>query len=94
MQRILILVAVLLLIWRFLAARTKRMAKTAAGADDFSRFSFRSRQRRQRQQRERADELLECANCGTYVPAERALRSGDDGQVFCCQRCAEEKAVE
>jgi hypothetical protein len=90
MQRVLILVAVLFLIWRFLTAKAGRMAKTSAGADDFSRFSFRSRQRRQRQQRQQAQELLQCATCGTYVPAERALHSGDDDcQVFCSQSCAE-----
>lgn len=86
LQKVLIVIAALYIVWRLLTARGRRMADTGAGADDFSRFSYRSRKRRQRQQRQRAEELLQCAACGTYIPAERALTAGDD-RVFCSESC-------
>jgi len=89
LQRVLIMVAVLYLVWRVLSSRGKRMREHAAGADDFSRFSARSRARRARQRREQAERLLGCENCGTFVPADRILTAGD-GKVFCSEACRQE----
>ncbi len=46
MQRILIVVVVLLVVWRLLAAIGRRLATKAPGADSFSRFSPEARRRR------------------------------------------------
>ncbi len=91
LQRVLIIVLALYLIWRMLSAKGKRVHKSAAGAEDFSKFSGRSRERRMRQQRQRTEQLLPCSTCGTFVPSERAL--GDGGElVFCSELCREEQA--
>jgi hypothetical protein len=65
MRRILILVIVLLVAWKVLAAWGKRLRQGGAGAEDFSRFSARSRDRRRRVQQDRLEgrELVACARC-------------------------------
>ena len=86
MQRIIIIVAVLYILWRVLAALGRRSVAEGKGAEDFSRFSGRSRVRR-RDARERQTtnvELIACAQCGTLIPADRALASGEG--VVCCSR--------
>jgi hypothetical protein len=94
MQRILLVVAVLLLVWRVLAAIGRRLIERAPGADSFSRYAPEARRRR-RQWSDRAsgelEELVECAECGTFVPAGRAL-GGADGRRFCSQECRERAA--
>jgi hypothetical protein len=94
MQRILLVVAVLLLVWRVLAAIGKRLVTRVPGADSFSRYAPEARRRR-RQWSGRAngqlEELVECAVCGTFVPAGRAL-GGADGRSFCSRDCRERAA--
>lgn len=89
MQRILLVVLVLLVIWRILATIGRRLSEKAPGADSFSRFSPEARRRR-RQWSEgdarRVEELLECTVCGTFVPAGRALSDGNS-RVYCCEDC-------
>ena len=46
MQRIIIIVALLYVLWRVLAALGRRTAASGKGAEDFSRFNARSRDRR------------------------------------------------
>jgi hypothetical protein len=92
MRNLLIIIAALFIVWRFLVARGRRMADRGGGADDFSRFSYRSRQRRQRQERQRAEKLLQCSVCGTYIPAERALPAGDN-RVFCSETCQQHQSA-
>lgn len=86
MQRIIIIVAVLYLLWRVLTAWGRRTAASGRGAEDFSRFSARSRdRRREAKERQAANvELIACARCGTFVPVDRALTSGEG--VVCCSR--------
>jgi hypothetical protein len=89
MQRILLVVLVLLVIWRILVTIGRRLSEKAPGADSFSRFSPEARRRR-RQWTEgdvkKAEELLECTVCGTFVPAGRALSDGNS-RVFCSDDC-------
>jgi hypothetical protein len=89
MQRILLIVIVLLVVWRILAAIGRRLSEKAPGADSFSRFSPEARRRRQQWARggaEELEELVECATCGTFVPVGRALSDGDS-RVFCSETC-------
>lgn len=90
MQRILILVVLLLVVWRVLAAIGRRQAERAPGADSFSRFSPEARRRRQRPESgpARVEELVECSACGTFVPAGRALSDGSS-RAFCSPECRE-----
>jgi len=34
-----------------------------------------------------AETLVQCAVCGTYVAARRALQGGRGGEVFCSEEC-------
>jgi len=89
MQRILLLVVVLLVAWRILAAIGRRLSAKSPGADSFSHFSPEARRRRKQwsgDREEPVEELVECASCGTFVPAGRALSSGDS-RVFCSEFC-------
>lgn len=89
MQRILLVVAVLLVVWRILAAIGRRLSQKAPGADSFSRFSPEARRRRQQWMggdTNKPEDLVECAACGTFVPAGRALSGGDD-RVYCSEDC-------
>jgi len=89
MQRILLVVVVLLVVWRILATIGRRMSEKSPGADSFSRFSPEARRRRTQWSgdgRETVDELVECVSCGTFVPTGRALSRGDD-RVFCSEFC-------
>ncbi|RLE17853.1 MAG: hypothetical protein DRJ65_22190 [Acidobacteria bacterium] len=86
MQRIIIIVAVLYLLWRVLAAMGRRTVASGKGAEDFSRFNARSRDRRRVAKERQATnvELMACAHCGTFVPFDRALKSSEG--VVCCSR--------
>ena len=89
MQRILIVVVVLLVVWRILASIGRRLSEKAPGADSFSRFSPDARRRRKQWsegQTGTVEELVECAICGTFVPVGRALSDGSSG-VFCSEEC-------
>jgi hypothetical protein len=89
MQRILLVVVVLLVVWRILASIGKRLSEKAPGADSFSRFSPDARRRRRQWTGSDAgtvEELVECAACGTFVPAGRALAFGD-GRSACSEEC-------
>ena len=95
LRRILVVVVVLFLIWRFVSAWGKKLRRDTPGADSFSRFSGKSRDRRGQRGRE-PEELVACDGCGTYVPAQRALST--DGRIhFCsdsCRRASEDSARE
>ena len=88
MQRILIVVVVLLVVWRILASIGRRLSEKAPGADSFSRYSPEARRRRQSAEGglKKVEELVECSSCGTFVPAGRALSDGDS-RVFCSEDC-------
>ncbi|MFV2071879.1 MAG: PP0621 family protein [Thermoanaerobaculales bacterium] len=88
MQRILLWVVVLLVVWRVLSAIGWRQAGMAPGADSFSRFSPEARRRRRQRAGVRggAEELVECPACGTFVPVGRALPSGG-GRLYCSETC-------
>jgi hypothetical protein len=94
MQRILLVVAVLLLVWRVLAAIGRRLVERAPGADSYSRYAPAARRRRRQWSGNATgavEDLVECAECGTFVPAGRAL--GDaDGRSFCSHDCCERAA--
>jgi hypothetical protein len=95
MQRILLLVVVLLVAWRILAAVGRRMSEKSPGADSFSRFSPEARRRRTQWSgdgKDAVEELVECVSCGTFVPTGRALSSGDD-RVFCSEFCRQREAM-
>ncbi len=89
MQRIIIIVVVLYVLWRVLTAMGRRTAASGKGAEDFSRFNARSRDRRRAAKERQAEnvELIACAHCGTFIPTDRALTSGD-GVVCCSRDCA------
>jgi len=89
MQRILIVVVVLLVLWRILASIGRRLAEKAPGADSFSRFSPEARRRRKQWpdgSQGGVEELVECTRCGTFVPSGRALTSGED-RIYCSEAC-------
>jgi hypothetical protein len=92
LQRILLVVLVLFVVWRLLTAYGRRIGRTGHGADSYSRFSPYRRRRRRDRTAERAgdrpDELVPCQRCGTYIPSRRALTSGS-GAVFCSPECRE-----
>lgn len=90
MQRIIIIVAVLYVLWRVLGAMGRRSAAAGQGAEDFSRFNVRSKDRRRAAKARQAEdvELIPCAHCQTLVPADRAL-SISSGVVCCSRQCAE-----
>ena len=94
MQRILLVVVVLLVIWRVLSAIGSRLSEKAPNADSFSRFSPEARRRRKQSSGSgegRVEELVECSCCGTFVPAGRALpRAG--GGSFCSEDCRRQVA--
>ena len=89
MQRILIVVIVLLVVWRILAAIGRRLSENAPGADSFSRFSPQARRRRKQWsegEMSTVEELVECTTCGTFIPVGRALADGSS-RVFCSEEC-------
>ncbi|MBW2522744.1 MAG: hypothetical protein JRI23_01150 [Deltaproteobacteria bacterium] len=96
LQRILLVVLVLLVVWRLLAAFGRRISRTGHGADSYSRFSpYRRRRRREwteGRSKGRPDELVACQRCGTYVPSQRALVSGS-GAVFCGPDCRDRQGA-
>jgi ribosomal protein L32 len=94
MQRILLVVIVLLVVWRILASIGRRLSERAPGADSFSRFSPEARRRRRQagSDARTMEELVECAACGTFVPAGRALTDGDS-RVFCSADCRRQSRV-
>lgn len=94
MQRILILVVVLLVVWRILSAFGRRLSEKAPNADSFSRFSPEARRRRQQWsggENRKVEELVECSHCGTFVPSGRALAK-DGGGAFCSEECRRQVA--
>lgn len=92
LQRILLLVVALLVLWRLVSALGRRLDRDAPGADSYSRFSPRKRRRRREWARGEGlgspEQLVACSECGTYVPSRRALAS-DSGRVFCGPACQE-----
>jgi hypothetical protein len=98
LQRIVLIVVVLTVVWRIAAAVGRRRRDRGFGADSYSRFSpLRRRRRRELSSRldgERADHLVTCHGCGTSIPARSALRSGS-GELFCGTACRDRaKATE
>ena len=94
MQRILLVVIVLLVVWRILAAIGRRLSERAPGADSFSRFSPEARRRRRQAggDARTMEELVECTACGTFVPTGRALTDGSS-RVFCSEDCRHQARV-
>lgn len=95
MQRMLVIVVVLLVAWRVLAALGRRLNERAPGADSFSRYSPEARRRRSQysDRQKAAEDLVECSVCGVFVPSRRALTSGDD-RVFCGEICQHRATTE
>jgi hypothetical protein len=94
MQRILIFVVVLIVVWRILASIGRRLAQREPGADSFSRFSPEARRRRRQWSdgtQGRVEELVECSRCGTFVPVGRALTGGDQS-TYCSEECRHQGA--
>lgn len=47
----------------------------------------------ERQQRiNAAEKLLKCVNCGTWLPASRAVSIRSSSQVYCSHQCLEQSA--
>ena len=89
MQRILLVIVVLLVVWRILATIGRRLSEKSPGADSFSRFSPEARRRRRQWSQSETgtvEELVECTTCGTFVPVGRALSDGASG-VYCSEEC-------
>ena len=88
MQRILLVVIALLVVWRILVTIGRRLSEKAPGADSFSRFSPEARRRRRQWAGNEpgVEELVECFACGTFVPVGRALSDGES-RVFCSEDC-------
>jgi hypothetical protein len=84
LQRILILVAALFLLWRAVVGWGRLKRKSQPGADAFSRYSWHRRDRQRRADPE-PEQLIECEVCGTLVPASRALTH--HARVCCSSEC-------
>ena len=89
LQRVLIVVLVLYVVWRLLSAAGRRADRVAPGADSYSRFS--PQKRRQRRESVKgagggAERLVECPVCGTLVPAPR-LQTTASGRAVCSDDC-------
>ena len=94
LQRVLIFVAVLFLLWRVIVGWGRVKRRQQPGADAFSRFSWHRRER-QRRHDSQPEQLIECEVCGTMVPTSRALTH--DARVCCsvrCQRALRERTEE
>lgn len=85
LQRILIVVLVLYVVWRLLSAAGRRADRVAPGADSYSRFSPQKRRQR-RESVKGAERLVECPVCGTLVPAPRLLTTAS-GRAVCSDDC-------
>ncbi len=82
-RRLLVLIVILYVLWRILVAVGNRQRRTAARADDFSRFSARRRDRF----RDEGETLAPCDRCGVHVP-ESWLVAGRSGR-YCGEACRE-----
>jgi hypothetical protein len=96
LQRILLVVLILFVVWRVLALFGRRSAREGHGADSYSRYSPTARRRRReyrtRESEEPPEELVACARCGTHLPARRALSDGS-GARFCGPSCRDRAEV-
>jgi hypothetical protein len=92
----LLVVVVLLVVWRLVAAWGKRSSRHGLGADSYSRYSPGQRKRRREWARQRAvespEKLVACAECGTLVPVGKALGAGDE-KVYCQVSCRDRAAA-
>jgi hypothetical protein len=89
MQRLLLIILALVVVWRILAMIGRRLSEKSPGADSFSRFSPEARRRRRQSSQNQTgtmEELVECVTCGTFVPVGRALSDGSS-RVFCSEDC-------
>lgn len=85
MERLLLFVVVLYVVWRVLHTQGRRLQRTSRGADDFGRLSRDPRRRRGDGTTDH-DTLLVCDRCGVVIPRTAAL-TGDGGER-CCASCA------
>ena len=85
MERWLLIVVVLYVVWRVLYSQGRHLLRTSRGADDFSRFSRDPRQRRGDGTAD-LDTLVVCDRCGVVMPRSAAV-TGDGGER-CCASCA------
>ena len=96
LQRILLVVLVLFVVWRLLSAMGRRLGQQSPGADSYSRFSPNKRRRRREWARSGSDDgperLVACSHCGTLVPAGRAL-AATSGETFCSPECRDRSRV-
>jgi hypothetical protein len=89
LQRLLLVVLILFVVWKILVAWGRRLMRSAPGAASFSRFQRIDRSQRRRRSGAAAskpEELAACAGCGTYVPAGRMVVT-EDGRRFCGEEC-------
>ena len=89
MQRLLLVIVILIVVWRILASIGRRLTEKSPGADSFSRFSPEARRRRRQWSQNgtgTVEELVECTTCGTFVPVGRALSDGTS-RVYCSEDC-------
>lgn len=86
MQRLLLFVIFLYVVWRILYVVGQKLAGKSPGADAFSRFSGKSRERRAGRE-EAPERLVTCSRCGTSVPASRAVQG--PGGPYCSRSCLE-----
>ena len=89
MNRLLLFVIALYVVWRVLTIVGKRLTRRAAGSEDFSRFSARRRGREGEASASGVtptESLAACSVCGTLVPASRMLQT-DGGSPVCGSSC-------
>lgn len=92
LQRILLAILVLYVVWRLVTAWGRRLAHRSPGADSYSRFRPDKRRQRTDVRAAEPEQLVPCARCGTYVPARRALTAGGS-EVFCSPECRDVREV-
>ncbi|MCU0303791.1 MAG: hypothetical protein MUC56_07030 [Thermoanaerobaculales bacterium] len=87
MPRIVVLVLALFVLWRVVSALGRRSASRGLGADSYSRFHPRQRRRRSAEGgglgASDQEELVECTQCGAYVPRMTATVGGAGGETRC-----------
>lgn len=91
MEKLLLIVVVLYVVWRVLHSQGRHLLRTSRGADDFGRLS-RDPRRRRDEEPAHGGRLVVCDRCGVVVPEAATVIASGGGRL--CESCAGEPARE
>jgi len=78
MTRIIGIILLLLILWMAVKSFTRQLRAAVFGPPSIPKAPPRAAV---------AETLVQCATCGTYVAASRALKAGRGDAVFCSEEC-------